>query len=167
MMPCIHCGACVPVCPRGLWPQQLFEALGAGDLPRAQRLGLEACGACRQCQDHCPSGLPLTKRFREGQDALLALTEAEQVKALAQTRFLAREQRRAQAEAEALEAKRQRRAEAKRRAEARQAQTSGVPGRQDAQRAALARALAKAEAEDRLSDATRLRAALTALDDPS
>ena len=167
MMPCIHCGACVPVCPKGLWPHQLFEALGAGDLPRAQHLGLEACGACRQCQDHCPSALPLTKRFREGQEALRTFAEAERAKALAQSRFLAREERLAKAEADALAAKRQRRAEAKKRAAARAASAPGAPQRQEAQRAALARALAKAEAEARQGDAERLRQALAALGAPS
>lgn len=168
-MPCIHCGACVPVCPQGLWPNQLYEALAQGDLARANALGLERCGACRACQDHCPSALPLTARFREGQGQLLQGTEAKTRAAAdalqAAERYEAREARLQAAEVEALEAKRQRRAEAKRRAEARRPGESGTHGRREAQRAALQRAMAKAQAEGREADLARLTAALAALGD--
>ena len=169
MMPCIHCGACVPVCPKGLWPNQLYEALAQGDLARADALGLARCGACRACQEHCPSALPLTARFREGQKQALRWTVAKtQAAADAQQaaqRYEAREARLQAAEAEALEAKRQRRAEAKRRAEARRPAAEGADARQQAQRAALQRAMEKARAEGREDDLARLTAALAALGD--
>ena len=170
-MPCIHCGACVPVCPRGLWPNQLYEALAEGDLARADALGLAHCGACRACQDHCPSALPLTARFREGQGQVLrwaeAKTRAAEDARQAAERYEAREARLQAAEAEALEAKRQRRAEAKRRAEARRSPEGGTDARRDAQRAALQRAMEKARAEGREEDLARLTAALAALGDAS
>jgi Na+-translocating ferredoxin:NAD+ oxidoreductase subunit C len=168
-MPCIHCGACVPVCPKGLWPNQLYEALAQGDLARADALGLERCGACRACQEHCPSGLALTARFREGQGQLLRWTEAKTRTAAdaqqAAERYEAREARLQAAEATALEAKRQRRAEAKRRGEARRPPEGGTDARRDAQRAALQRAMDKARAEGRQEDLARLTAALAALGD--
>ena len=168
-MPCIHCGACVPVCPRGLWPNQLYEALAQGNLARADALGLAHCGACRACQDHCPSALPLTARFREGQQQVLRWTEARTRAAedaqQAAERYEAREARLQAAEAKALEAKRQRRAEAKRRAEARRPAEGGTDARRDAQRAALQRAMDKARAEGREEDLARLTAALAALGD--
>ena len=170
-MPCIHCGACVPVCPKGLWPNQLYEALAQGDLVRAEALGLARCGACRACQDHCPSALPLTARFREGQQHVLRWTEAksravEDARQAAQ-RYEAREARLQAAEAEALEAKRQRRAEAQRRAEDRRPAEGGTDARRDAQRAALQRAMDKARAEGREDDLARLTAALAALGEAS
>lgn len=169
MMPCIHCGACVPVCPKGLWPNQLYEALAQGDLARADALGLARCGACRACQDHCPSALPLTARFREGQGQVLRWTEAKtRATADAQQaaeRYEARETRLRAAEAKTLEAKRQRRAEAKGRAEAQRPAEGGSDPRRDAQRAALQRAMDKARAEGREDDLARLTAALAALGD--
>ena len=170
-MPCIHCGACVPVCPKGLWPNQLYEALAQGDLARADALGLARCGACRACQEHCPSALPLTARFREGQKQALRWAEAktravEDARQAAQ-RYEAREARLQAAEAEALKAKRQRRAEAQRRVEARRPVEGGTDARRDAQRAALQRAMDKARAEGREDDLARLTAALATLGDAS
>jgi electron transport complex protein RnfC len=65
--PCIHCGACVEVCPMSLNPSRL------GMLARKERyeemetdLHLMNCFECGCCSYVCPSHIPLVQYFRLG-----------------------------------------------------------------------------------------------------
>jgi len=59
--PCINCGACAPVCPSGLRPEELHRALELGDSPDPQQR-LSDCIECGACNAVCPSGLWLARK---------------------------------------------------------------------------------------------------------
>lgn len=61
VLPCIHCGDCIPVCPRQLAPQQLFQQDQSLDV--LQSLRLMDCIECGLCDRACPSNIPLTDTF--------------------------------------------------------------------------------------------------------
>jgi electron transport complex protein RnfC len=71
ILPCIHCGRCVDVCPLHLNPSQL------GLLARKQRyeqmqaeFDLVNCFECGCCSYVCPSHIPLVQYFRVAKQAL-------------------------------------------------------------------------------------------------
>lgn len=63
--PCIHCGECVNVCPKGLNPSTMgmlaarreFDAMG-------KDYHLDDCFECGCCSYVCPSHIPLVQQFR-------------------------------------------------------------------------------------------------------
>ncbi|ADN01413.1 NADH dehydrogenase [Spirochaeta thermophila] len=63
--PCIHCSRCAQVCPRGLEPWLLHEALGRGDGRLLTGGAIEGCIGCNLCSFVCPSAIPLADRFRD------------------------------------------------------------------------------------------------------
>ena len=102
---CIRCGACSDVCPEQLVPQQLYWYARADHLEGAQRFGLDSCIECGCCDIVCPSAIPLTAAFRHAKDARREQKRQEDAAAVAEQRYLAREQRLAQ-RAAAREARR-------------------------------------------------------------
>ena len=70
---CIRCGDCVPVCPIGLQPQQLFETTRIADFDAAQDHHLFDCVDCGCCAYVCPSRLPLVHHFRYAKSSIEAL----------------------------------------------------------------------------------------------
>ena len=62
---CLHCGRCTTVCPQGLLPQLMADAVHVGDLERYEKklYGLE-CIACGSCTYVCPAKRPLTQVFK-------------------------------------------------------------------------------------------------------
>ena len=63
--PCIKCGECVSVCPKGLNPSTLgmLAAKREYDL-MAERFHLDGCFECGCCSYVCPSHIPLVQQFR-------------------------------------------------------------------------------------------------------
>ena len=76
-LPCIRCGDCVPVCPMGLYPQQLFALAQAQDTKGLQRQGIDRCITCGCCDIACPSLINLTTHFRSAQSRLREHAETE------------------------------------------------------------------------------------------
>lgn len=93
IMPCIRCSACVPVCPEGLLPQQLYAHLKSDDLAGAQRYHLEACITCGACDAVCPSHIPLANLFAHGKESVKQEVARDAAKKLSETRYTARESR--------------------------------------------------------------------------
>ena len=71
---CLHCGRCTTVCPQGLLPQLMADAVYIGDLERYEKklYGLE-CIACGSCTYVCPAKRPLTRTFKETKAEIMAL----------------------------------------------------------------------------------------------
>ncbi|MDA0788392.1 MAG: RnfABCDGE type electron transport complex subunit B [Proteobacteria bacterium] len=61
--PCIHCGNCVPACPRDLAPQQLYLQQDRPDV--LETLRISDCIECSRCDKACPADIPLTATFRQ------------------------------------------------------------------------------------------------------
>lgn len=112
--PCIRCNDCVPACPAGLAPQQLWWHTRVEDDERAKAHGLLACIECGACDYVCPSHLPLAASFGEAKRRL-RVADAERARAdQARARFDARKER-MQREHDEREARRQARKAALRR----------------------------------------------------
>lgn len=67
---CIRCGRCLDVCPLGLMPTRIAQAVRHDQLDLAQRLDLEACCECGCCAYECPARIPLVQYLRIGKQAV-------------------------------------------------------------------------------------------------
>jgi len=65
---CIRCGKCVAVCPAGLLPCLLGNAVEKGRLEAAKSLNPHDCILCGSCSYVCPAGRPLSYFFKVAQD---------------------------------------------------------------------------------------------------
>lgn len=63
--PCIKCGECVKVCPKGLNPSMLGMLAGQRDYAAmVEQYHLDECFDCGCCSYVCPSNIPLAQQFR-------------------------------------------------------------------------------------------------------
>jgi len=63
--PCIKCGECVNVCPKGLNPSMLGMLAARREYDvMAESYYLEGCFECGCCSYVCPSHIPLVQHFR-------------------------------------------------------------------------------------------------------
>lgn len=67
---CIRCGRCLDVCPLGLMPTRIAQAVRHDQLDLARRLDLEACCECGCCAYECPARIPLVQYLRIGKQAV-------------------------------------------------------------------------------------------------
>jgi electron transport complex protein RnfC len=136
-MPCIRCGACAEVCPVRLQPQLLLHELRAEDFERAEVDGVFACSECGRCDPVCPSHIPLLHIFRDGKTEIDRRARQLAIADAARERFESR-QRRLQREAiESAE---------------RQSERKAQVAKPDAVSAALERAKARRQLQDKDSD---------------
>ncbi len=79
MTPCLHCGRCTTVCPNGLMPQMMADAVAVGDLERYEKklYGLD-CISCGSCTYICPAKRPLTQTFKQTKAEIMARKRAAQ-----------------------------------------------------------------------------------------
>ena len=87
--PCINCSACVPACPVGLRPDELYQQLQQNETP-PPHLRLGDCIECGACNDVCPSGLWLAQLFRGARAEQTANTKKDQLAQKAKARSEAR-----------------------------------------------------------------------------
>lgn len=78
MTACLHCGRCTTVCPLGLMPQLMSDAIAAKDYDRYEKrlYGLE-CMQCGSCTYVCPAKRPLTQMFKHAKGEIMARKRAE------------------------------------------------------------------------------------------
>ena len=76
---CLHCGRCTTVCPNGLMPQMMADAVAAGDYERYEKklFGLD-CISCGSCTYICPAKRPLTQTFKQTKAEIMARRRAAQ-----------------------------------------------------------------------------------------
>ena len=79
MTSCLRCGRCTTVCPVGLLPQLMAEAVAMGDLERYEKklYGLE-CLACGCCGFICPAKRPLVQTFMSTKAEILSRKRAQE-----------------------------------------------------------------------------------------
>lgn len=58
---CIGCGRCVSVCPRRLFPAEVYRLYEQGRSDLAQQYGVKRCTGCGACSAACPSAIELTE----------------------------------------------------------------------------------------------------------
>ena len=102
-LPCIRCGDCIPVCPVGLNPQQLFESVRTADFDTAQDYHLFDCIDCGCCAYVCPSRIPLVQHYRHAKSAIEALDRDRLDADSARASYTARSRRLAAREADAAD----------------------------------------------------------------
>lgn len=73
MTACLRCGRCTTVCPIGLMPQLMADAVVFGDLERYEKklYGLE-CMQCGSCSYICPAKRPLMQIFKQTKAEIMA-----------------------------------------------------------------------------------------------
>ena len=64
--PCVKCGFCLDVCPRGLAPAALAEYAAHELLDEAEEFNILACIECGLCAYVCPAKVPLLEQVRAG-----------------------------------------------------------------------------------------------------
>lgn len=76
---CLHCGRCSTVCPNGLVPALMADAIHMKNWERYEHklYGLE-CIACGCCTYICPARRPLTQLFKQTKAEIMARKRAEQ-----------------------------------------------------------------------------------------
>jgi len=70
IFPCIKCGECVNVCPKGLNPSMLGMLAGQREYEAMDALHLGECFECGCCSYVCPSHIPLVQQFRVAKGVL-------------------------------------------------------------------------------------------------
>ncbi len=70
--PCIRCGRCMRGCTCRLSPVLMNNAIEAGELEKAAKIGLLDCIECGSCSYVCPARIQLVQRFRVGKQLLRA-----------------------------------------------------------------------------------------------
>jgi electron transport complex protein RnfC len=76
--PCLRCGRCIRNCSCRLSPVIMNNAIEAGDLDEAVKVGLMDCFECGACTYVCPARIKLTQRFRVGKQRLRLKVQAAQ-----------------------------------------------------------------------------------------
>lgn len=70
IFPCIKCGECVNVCPKGLNPSMLGMLAARGEYAAMAEYHLSECFECGSCSYVCPSHIPLVQQFRAAKGML-------------------------------------------------------------------------------------------------
>ncbi len=134
-MPCIRCARCAEVCPVNLQPQELYWFARADNFEKARSYDLFDCIECGCCSYVCPSRIPLVQYYRYAKSEILASDKARQAANVARERNELRLARIARE-------KEERAAKHAERAVGARAEAGG-----DAKQAAIAAAMARAEAQ--------------------
>ena len=136
---CIRCGRCAEVCPANLLPQQMYWHARAKDLDKVQDYNLFDCIECGCCAHVCPSHIPLVQYYRFAKNASWARDKEKREAEHARQRHAAKQARLARQEAE-------KQAKLRQKAEAVSNKSAGSGG-DDAKKAAIAAARARAAAK--------------------
>lgn len=146
-MPCIRCARCADACPVNLQPQELYWFAKSDNFEKSREYQLFDCIECGCCSYVCPSNIPLVQYYRYAKSEIIATDKAKEAADLARER---NEFKLVRIEREKLE-RTQKHAE---RADGGKLQTklaeANIPtadNTDDAKKAAIAAAIARAKAQ--------------------
>ena len=148
-MPCIRCARCADACPVNLQPQELYWFAKSDNFEKARDYNLFDCIECGACSYVCPSNIPLVQYYRYAKSEIIASDRAKEAADIARER---NEARLARIEREKLE-RAQKHAERAQAGKADLAKTENAPketaasNADDAKKAAIAAAIARAKAQ--------------------
>ncbi|HEY6896387.1 MAG TPA: electron transport complex subunit RsxC [Rhodocyclaceae bacterium] len=146
-MPCIRCGECAKACPADLQPFELYWFSKAKVFGKAQEYHLFDCIECGCCAFVCPSRIPLVDYYRFAKSEIWAREKEKSAADEARERFefrQFRDEREKQEKAARLAAKA---AETKAKLAAEAAATGHSNEAEDAKKAIIAAAVARAAAQ--------------------
>jgi len=158
-MPCIRCGACTRACPAELQPHELYWFARARNFGKAQEYHIFDCIECGCCAYVCPSNIRLVDYYRFAKTSMRALEREKAASDAARQRFEFRNfrsEREAKEKAERLAAKTaaarqaisgEKTAAATAPAKAAGDAASALPPLDEAKRALIAAAIARAQAQ--------------------
>lgn len=136
-MPCIRCARCADACPVTLQPQELYWFAKSDNFEKAREYHLFDCIECGCCSYVCPSHIPLVDYYRYAKSEIIALDRAKESANLARER---NELRLARIEREKQE-------RAAKHAQKAAGAKSEAGAAEDAKQAAIAAAMARAQAQ--------------------
>jgi electron transport complex protein RnfC len=142
-MPCIRCARCADACPVNLQPQELYWFAKSSNLEKARDYKLFDCIECGCCSYVCPSHIPLVQYYRFAKSEIISQDRAKQAADIARERNEFRLLR--------IEREKQERAQ-KHAQKAAGAKAEGAPSAdgktlEDAKKAAIEAAVARAQAQ--------------------
>jgi electron transport complex protein RnfC len=151
-MPCIRCARCADACPVNLQPQELYWFAKSDNFEKAREYKLFDCIECGACSYVCPSNIPLVQYYRYAKSEIIADDKAKEAANLARER---NEARLARIEREKLERAQKHAERAKAtKAEPAKTDTPASNANEDAKKAAIAAALARAKAQKLAAEQT-------------
>jgi electron transport complex protein RnfC len=140
-LPCIRCGKCVEVCPARLLPQQLYWYASSKNIDRLNEYNLFDCIECGCCAYVCPSNIPLVQYYRYAKTTIRQQERERKASDLSRLRHEAHQQR-------LDNQKREREEKLRKKRELLKNKTNGkTGGEKDSKQAAIAEALARAQAK--------------------
>ncbi|MGZ8269549.1 MAG: electron transport complex subunit RsxC [Methylophilus sp.] len=151
-MPCIRCARCADACPVNLQPQELYWFAKSDNFEKAREYKLFDCIECGACSYVCPSNIPLVQYYRYAKSEIIADDKAKEAANLARER---NEARLARIEREKLERAQKHAERAKAtKTEPAKTDTPASSANEDAKKAAIAAALARAKAQKSAAEQT-------------
>ena len=144
-LPCIRCGKCVEVCPVRLLPQQLYWYASSKDHDRLIEHNLFDCIECGCCAYVCPSDIPLVQYYRYAKTTIRQQERERKASDLSRQRHEAHQQRLEKQKLEREEKLRKKRELLKKKAD--DSATDNKGGDKDNKQAAIAEAVARAQAK--------------------
>lgn len=139
--PCIRCGKCVEVCPARLLPQQLYWYASSQNNDRLIEHKLFDCIECGCCAYVCPSDIPLVQYYRHAKTAIRQKERERKSSDISRQRHEAHQQRLDRQKKEREEKLRKKRELLKNKTAISNAKDK------DGKKAAIAEALARAQAK--------------------
>ena len=153
-MPCIRCTRCADACPVSLQPQELYWFAKSDNFEKARDYELFDCIECGACSYVCPSHIPLVQYYRYAKSEIIAADKAREAADLARERNEARlariereKQERAQKHAERAQGAKKAAEKAAAAADSGSGQAQAASVADDAKKAAIAAAIARAKAQ--------------------
>lgn len=140
-LPCIRCGKCVEVCPARLLPQQLYWYASSRNTDRLVEHNLFDCIECGCCAYVCPSDIPLVQYYRFAKTTIWQQERETKASDIARQRHEAHQQRIEQKKLEREEKLRKKREMLKNKI------NDKKQGEADSKKAAIAEAIARAQAK--------------------